>query len=130
MRAPHRNVSFDEEYLTIDEMGIVRLNGVFGNQFVTAENWISIFRTPQQFVFSISNLKVDIPQYIIAGIVSKKYFIKIHFPFQLILRKRTFIFDLIIPIQHIKDSLSCYQSHLQRIKFIGQHSDRPKNSAD
>ena len=36
MRTPHRNVTFDEVYMTIDEMGIVRLNGVFGGQFVTA----------------------------------------------------------------------------------------------
>jgi len=45
--------------MTIDEMGIVRMNGVFFNQFQTAENWVSIFRTPQPYIFSISDLNVN-----------------------------------------------------------------------
>ncbi|CAM6004305.1 unnamed protein product [Sphagnum balticum] len=54
-------LNYDETYLTIDEMGIIRLTAVSkSNQFQTAEDWISIFRSPQQYLYSISNIAVSL----------------------------------------------------------------------
>ena len=48
-------------FVTIDEMGIIRINGVFNDQFESsAENWISLFRTPQQYIYTISRLSVTL----------------------------------------------------------------------
>lgn len=41
-------------------MAIVRISGIYFNQFQTAENWISIFRSPQQYTYSISNLTISL----------------------------------------------------------------------
>jgi hypothetical protein len=50
---------FDEVFVTIDETAIVRISGIYLNQYQTAENWISIFRSPRQYVYSVSNLSVS-----------------------------------------------------------------------
>ena len=42
-------------------MGIIRINGISNKRFESSsENWISIFRNPQQFMYSISNLIVTL----------------------------------------------------------------------
>jgi hypothetical protein len=41
-------------------MGIIRINGVFDKKYESSENWVSLFRTPRQFIYSISNLSVSV----------------------------------------------------------------------
>lgn len=60
LRPDQLRTVFDEVYVTIDDMGIIRINGVYIKYFVSSENWISIFRTPQQYIYSISNLNVNL----------------------------------------------------------------------
>jgi hypothetical protein len=47
-------------FVTIDEMGIIRINGVYNKKYESSENWISLFRTPRQFIYSVSNLSVTV----------------------------------------------------------------------
>jgi hypothetical protein len=60
LQAAQIKTLFDEVLATIDEMGVIRINGVYSKRYESSENWISLFRTPRQFVYSISNLSVTV----------------------------------------------------------------------
>lgn len=60
LQAAQMKTAYDEVFVTIDEMGIIRINGVFSRKYESSENWISLFRSPRQFIYSVSSLSVTV----------------------------------------------------------------------
>src|SRR5690606_3227839 len=67
------------------------------------------------------HFKVDIPEYIVFTVVTKKNILKLNLADHFIYGQITFIFDVVRAIDQIENTLPCHDAHLKYIELISQH---------